>query len=659
MTTFTFRKLSIRGALITSILLVSSIRADVGGDNPTGTSGQFSGNITTACSYSPYTANVTRSTTDISVAGGVGTYPLAFTRTMNSRYTVGSSNTPAFGQAGTWTHSYQWSIDNASVISNNVLAKPTSYSLNYPDGRRVIFSTANQGTDPYLRGPAGVRDRFQVPAGNTNPNFYVRLPDGGQIWFQGYSDGGTGPDGGPYLITWTFSLMGIIDPYGQTTTVTYPADHSLTITEPAGRMLKIFYKTGPANDTVVDRVEEWMTSTLKTRTVTYNYSLYTASGTNYSSLTSVTYPDTTTATYTYQNSNIIANGRPLIKTCLDPMYTGPMWKIAYAFVPNATGVVYGQLQSENYFDGINVGAAVSSLSVTGTSTRTETRGDGPTRTFTYTGYKLTSATDFKNVGASQAYDTAGFVNAATDRNGHTTNFTNNAWTGKIKVTTYPLTAGDTPANTPRGTTTATYGWATCPDPNNRDANNPYYLYSGTDEAGNSGTFMRDSNKRITQINYPDSGSESFQYNSFGQVTSHTMKTGGIEAFTYDARGLKQTYRNPDNPTGNPTASYQYDSFDRVSGVTDALGSAGDINHTTNFSYNLRGQLLITTHPVDPTDGQRHTITSTYNTDGTRATVTDELTHVASSTYDDYRRPLTVTTPGHNCAASPGIGIVGC
>ncbi len=49
-------------------------------DNPTGPSGMFNGNVSTGCSYDPYTGNATRSVTDIVVSGAVGKYPLAFTR---------------------------------------------------------------------------------------------------------------------------------------------------------------------------------------------------------------------------------------------------------------------------------------------------------------------------------------------------------------------------------------------------------------------------------------------------------------------------------------------------------------------------------------------------------------------------------------------------
>jgi len=79
------------------------------------------------------------------------------------------------------------------------------------------------------------------------------------------------------------------------------------------------------------------------------------------------------------------------------MYGGPMWAISYTFVPGSSGGVYGQLQSENYLDPFTgtPGQVVSSLSANGNS-RTETRGDGPSRTFNYLGGKLGNYTDSKD-----------------------------------------------------------------------------------------------------------------------------------------------------------------------------------------------------------------------------------------------------------------------
>src|SRR5262249_60633959 len=80
------------------------------------------------------------------------------------------------------------------------------------------------------------------------------------------------------------------------------------------------------------------------------------------------------------------------------------------------------------------------------TTRTETRGDGKTRTFTYTtdGYLL-SCTDFYNHSASQNYDGYRYINYVIDRNGHRTDFTNDIVTGNVLQVQFPLTPGDTPA----------------------------------------------------------------------------------------------------------------------------------------------------------------------------------------------------------------------
>src|SRR5437899_613627 len=211
--------------------------ADVGSNNPTGTTGQYNGNLEVG--VDPFTMNATRSVTDIVVAGGVGSYPLAFTRTMNSRYTVGVGNLPTFGAAGSWTHSYQWTIDAVTVKATGSVGLPVQYNANYPDGRRVGFSRAysNQlsgGTDPDFRGPLGVRDRFeQLQTGTTE--CYVRLSDGGKIWF--HANISTTPSGSGstavYTSIYTFTFKGIYDPYGQLTTITYPSDGSMTVTEPA------------------------------------------------------------------------------------------------------------------------------------------------------------------------------------------------------------------------------------------------------------------------------------------------------------------------------------------------------------------------------------------------------------------------------------------
>jgi YD repeat-containing protein len=156
------------------------------------------------------------------------------------------------------------------------------------------------------------------------------------------------------------------------------------------------------------------------------------------------------------------------------------------------------------------------------------------------------------------------------------------------------------------------------------------------------TLTPDSNNRVTRIDYPDGGYETFAYDAshFYQLSSHRMTTGGTETWTYDASSRKQYYSDPyhSNPPGNPSIQYFYEGHGWVNGTYDALA------HPTNWTYNDRGQVLMTTLSADPVDGQRHTITNAYNSDGTLQSKTDQLNHLTNYAYDDYRRLTSVTPP---------------
>lgn len=67
-----------------------------------------------------------------------------------------------------------------------------------------------------------------------------------------------------------------------------------------------------------------------TQSVSYSYSTFTAGSYSYPTLTGVSYSDGTSASYTYQAANTYPNtGPPLIQTCSDVRYVGPVKKIAY------------------------------------------------------------------------------------------------------------------------------------------------------------------------------------------------------------------------------------------------------------------------------------------------------------------------------------------
>ncbi|MGH7939214.1 MAG: hypothetical protein ACRD5Z_04365, partial [Bryobacteraceae bacterium] len=116
-----------------------------GNDNPTGTYGVFNGNSTTGDSYDPYTGNATSTIPDLVVSGAVGAYPLVWSRTLNSR---GSG----LAGGGAWYFSYTWSGSVGTY--QPLVGLPATYTINYPDGRIVTFTTSTG------KGPLGVTDRF-------------------------------------------------------------------------------------------------------------------------------------------------------------------------------------------------------------------------------------------------------------------------------------------------------------------------------------------------------------------------------------------------------------------------------------------------------------------------------------------------------------------
>lgn len=656
--------------MVVLLVFAGSVFADVGSNNPTGTAGQYNGNIEVG--VDPFTMNATRSITDLVVAGGTGSYPLAFTRIMNSRFTVGVGNLPVFGAAGSWTHSYQWTIDAVKVTKTGAVGLPSQYNVNYPDGRRVTFQNVGQmpsgAVDTDYRGLNGVRDRFeQLKTGTTE--CYLRLTDGGKIWFHANASTTVSGSGSSavYTTTYTFTFKGIYDPYSQLTTATYPSDGSMILTEPAGRTIKIAFKTGPAGDTVVNYV-----TGSDGRTVTYNYSAITASGITYSALTSVRYfgDPTWDATYTYQASNVTSVGRPLIATCTDPMFDGPLWKVAYDFKPagtNADGsaVVYGQIWHIKHPNGTLVSTLAISNDVSNWYKRTETRGDNPTgssnptRTFRYHGYRLESATDFKGVAATQAYNSNNYLNSITDRRGTTTTINpDNPYTGTPGTITYQVPGDVSPSGTH---TIITNSYSTSPDTTHPlDPANPYWLgcIQTPNHTNASGTtyvdvYFRNANRTLEHVQYFDGTFDRYTYNTFGQIATHYDQKSQMEEYVYgdSANPSRVTaYYDPAHPKANgvATVQYQYDGYGRVSGMTvPRLKSDGTTAYdTTTFLYNTRGQLTRLTHQ------DNSYLQYAYNPDGTLQWTADERhsgavndpTQRTGYTYDDYKRLRSISTP---------------
>ena len=632
MKTTIFRSLPLAVAAALSLFLAPLVCAQ--NDNPTGAAGIFGPISTTGGSYSIYTANQFRIIPDITVAGAVGSYPLQWSRTTNSRQ-------PSWGPfgSGAWRHSYQWSCTAPSGSTN----LPNSYTVSYPDGRVVTFNGTGSAGTPYKASNIGIGDRFQATQG-TNVDCYLLLADGGKVKFRQHAS----LESESRTPVWDFAIdfpTQIIDPNNLITTLTYDSVPRLTqVTEPAGRWLKIYYRTDSAFFGLIDHVDAGYGSATLTQTVTYAYGTFTYSTSSYKVLTGANYSDGTAATYAYQHSNVYPyTGIPLIWKCYDVRYPGPMKNIAYDFVQ---GGFYGQLSHEKYPKTDGTFTNVVTFAISG-ATRTETRGDGPQRSFTFgtpgqTGYSvprpyfLGSYTDFKAQKTYFSYDANGWVSKSKDANLHETSFTRLALTGALSSVTFPAVTGES-------TATVNYGY--------EDSTTGYYLKSITDELGRATLYKHGNTTTMTtsEVDYLDGGVELFEYNGYNQVTSHTMVrntaaggSGGKETFTYDTdgRGLLMTY-TPPTGTDGPT-NYTYDVNDHLSTIKDGRG------YTTTLYHNQIGQLTIIQHPTD-----KSLVGYAYNPDGTLALVNTQFGPDSSNPddfaetdyfYDDYKRLTSVTTP---------------
>lgn len=148
------------------------------------------------------------------------------------------------------------------------------------------------------------------------------------------------------------------------------------------------------------------------------------------------------------------------------------------------------------------------------------------------------------------------------------------------------------------------------------------------------TWTRDADNRVRRVDYPDGSYETFDYNSFGQVTRQRNQDGGVETFTYDGLGQRLTATNAEGETTTfgyniPNGSTDF-SAHLVDSVTDPKG------RTTQFFYNRRGQIIRILY-ADGTDILRR-----YDRDGNLERERDELHRWTEHAYDDFGRRISTT-----------------
>jgi RHS repeat-associated protein len=628
------------------------------GDNyegPIGVTGVID-NITTACSYSPLSHNALRGPiTDIDVPGALGKYGLKMRRYYNSRSSQYWDYAICLSPG--WFHEYSWLLSG--------------------EGHRIISPQGNV-SDDYCGRPVGISEWWDSGQRPPNGTGTWRLADGGRIHFSN-----------------TFADY-IEDPYGVRTTIAHDGLNRVSrVTEAGGRYLEFIYGSGPDytdpayGNQLLQTVKAWDGRGNLIESVTYTYSNVDSGGVIPTTgqhiirkmLTGASYGDNTLASYTYTTDNVPDNPPrtfkfdPLLEECNDKRCAGPMRRIRYDYQNLGP---HGAITAEKY---PGVSPAVSTISpgaVFGAptiDTFTETRGDGPTRSFYYThlsrcqnpecspcddyDYNLRNGrppqqmldhyTDFDGNIIQLHYDRHWYIDSVTDANGYTTQYQRGDpppdGIGEVKTIIPP--GGSYPNGAYVEYVYSDHG---------------HYIMSVRDENGKITSITRDGNNRITSITYPHDPNmpacfEEFQqYNNFGQFQIHHLKNGADERFVYDGRGLLTDKYNPKfggTPGGNdPHTHYEYYTaadgkpgwIDRVKRVTMPANVNGYVA-TETYEYDRRsdnqpcaGRGLVT--QVQHADGNLQS--SAYNQWGNKVDESNELGENTHFEYDDYNRVVTVT-----------------
>lgn len=189
----------------------------------------------------------------------------------------------------------------------------------------------------------------------------------------------------------------------------------------------------------------------------------------------------------------------------------------------------------------------------------------------------------------------------------------------------------------------------------------------TDGNGQISTFTYDANgNRLSETDVL--GTQTYTYNSFGQILTHTDRMNGVTTNTFDAKGNLLTSENALNDTTtltytplgqlkttkdalNHTTTLTYDAQGRLAQVKDAN------NKTTNFGYDTRARLTSATNALNETTNYEYDlnnrlkkviyadanfITYTYDLAGRRTSMTDARNNTTAYGYDSAYRLTSVT-----------------
>ena len=526
-----------------------------------------------------------------------------------------------------------------------VKAADNTYTINYKDGAKRIFTAAGQitawtdlngNTQSFVYDASGNLASVTDTAGNRNLTKET-APDGSVTSYTNDAAGNrlSTTDALGKTTTYSYNSLGQVtsstDPLGHTTTNTYDDKGKLTQTlDPLGARTSYVYD-GRGN----------LTSVTNALNQTSSFS-YDAAGNQ----TSSTDPSGATTTLTYDAMGNMLTQKDALGKVTTFEYDG-RYRLAKSTDPlgNATSYAYDLKGNKTSQTDANGNVTRYEYDLLGHLVKSvDALNNANTNTYGGTGCascgggtdKLTSVTDAKGQTTSYQYDLLGRLIKETDPLG--------------KATLYGY---DAVGN----------------------------LISKTDANGATLTYAYDAIHRLTKKNYPDTSSESYTYDAVGRMLT---TTNAIVAYSYvydmagrvtsfvDSRGYSIAYSN--DLAGNRSkmtlqagtaderiTSYSYDAAGRVSGITsnagtfaygyDTLGRRVSLAYpngiTANYGYDSAGRLTSLTH------GTVASFSYTLDKVGNRTSKT--TTEVEKYLYDSTYRLLGVVSTKPEAFSYDAVG----
>ncbi len=253
---------------------------------------------------------------------------------------------------------------------------------------------------------------------------------------------------------------------------------------------------------------------------------------------------------------------------------------------------FGQLTAETHFDGTSTtgiapaqaqGLLAPGQAGTGLPTYHAGLTDAANRPISIVynrGSHPTSTTDPTDAATTATYSTRGFVASQTDPQYRTTSYTHDD-NGHVTSITRP--APGNPTAPGLGITPGPSSGGGVPTTETIAYDDPFGVPTSiTDFNGNTTAFALDPRGNVTRRTDPDGLHEDWTYDAAGQPLTDTTRAGNTTTYAYDSKGRPTTITYP-GPS-SPHQTIGHDDAGDVTSVTDEL------NHTVSRTYDQAGRI---------------------------------------------------------------------